>query len=172
MEFFIIIVAAAIIITIIGVVLRQKLMSSPSRAAGQYDKKPERTVKYFSKPLMTASEQHFFETLAPLQKYGLRIFPQVPLVSVITKQSSDRYRTELFRVIDFGIFTKDSKPLVLIELNDASHKQHIRKRRDQRVRQIIHAADIPLLTFYTDKPNEQSYVLRRIAEEIKKRQAA
>ena len=52
---------------------------------------------------------------------------QVNLGAIIEKKSSIKYRNGLFRNIDYGIFTKDFKLLLLIELNDSSHKEYNKK---------------------------------------------
>ena len=65
------------------------------------------------------------------------------LASVIHKENT-KYRTELFRNIDFGIFNKDFELLLLIELNDKSHIQRNRKIRDRKVKNILKECNIPL----------------------------
>ena len=65
------------------------------------------------------------------------------LASVIQKENT-KYRTELFRNIDFGIFNKDFELLLLIELNDKSHIQRNRKIRDRKVKNILKECNIPL----------------------------
>lgn len=69
---------------------------------------------------MTNAEKDFYQKLKPLEK-KYKIIPQVNLGAIIEKKSSIKYRNELFRNIDYGIFTKDFKLLLLIELNDSSH---------------------------------------------------
>lgn len=94
------------------------------------------------------------------------IVPQLNLASVIDKKDS-KYRTELFRNIDFAIFTKDFRTLLLlIELNDQSHENNKRKQRDFKVKDICQHAGIKLMTFYTKYPNEKDYVIERIRKEI------
>ncbi|MCL2280481.1 DUF2726 domain-containing protein [Candidatus Saccharibacteria bacterium] len=121
-------------------------------------------VEYSSKKLLSVSEKRFLDLLTPLTKYGLIIVPQVNLASVIQKNGNARYQNELFRNVDFGIFDKDFNVRLLIELNDATHGQKKRQYRDIKVRQITKNAGIPLITFYTNKPNKQEYVLHRISE--------
>ena len=67
-----------------------------------------------------------------------------------------------------GIFTKDFKLLLLIELNDSSHKKYNRKIRDLKVHEICNKANIPIITFYTSYSNKEEYIIERIEEEIKK----
>ena len=81
--------------------------------------------------------------------------------------TNSRYNTELFRNIDFGIFNADySKLLLLIELNDESHNNYHRKKRDIKVNDICNKAGIKLITFYTKYSNEKEYVKNRIKQEL------
>lgn len=119
--------------------------------------------------LLTKTELEFFNKLRNLygQKYHLQA--QVSLRSVTSKTIYSKYINELFRDIDFGIFdNKTLKPLVLIELNDKTHKNADRHERDLKVRDILKQSGIPLVTFYTDKPNDEKYLYTTINEELKK----
>ncbi len=92
---------------------------------------------------------------------------QVNLGTIIEKISSEKFENELFRNIDYGIFTNDfSKVLLLIELNDQTHNQPQRKKRDIKVKEICNKANIPIMTFYTNYPNNQEYVINRILNKI------
>ena len=123
---------------------------------------------YKIKPLMTNYEYNFYNIIKPLENNFI-IVPQLNLASVIKKTNNDKYYSELFRNIDFAIFTKDyQKLLLLIEINDISHNNPNRKERDLKVRNICQNANINLITFYTNKPNEPNYVINRILSEIAK----
>lgn len=54
----------------------------------------------------------------------------------------------------------------MIEINDRTHLQNNRRERDIKVRDICEKAKIPLITFWTDKPNEESYIQYRIDQAI------
>lgn len=128
---------------------------------------PSTKIVYSKKPLLTMNERDFLRLLLPLEEYNLKIAFQVPLSAVVEKDKSAKHRTELFRVIDFVILDSSYNVLLLIELNDATHKEPKRRYRDHRVHDIAEQAGLPLMTFYTNKPNEQGYVLHRIAEALK-----
>lgn len=129
--------------------------------------KKEETI-YEIKPIMTEYEFKFYNILKELEKDYI-VLPQVNLASIIKKINNNRYYTELFRNIDFAIFTKDYKKLLLlIEINDKTHNKSNRKDRDLKVQKICNDINVSLMKFYTNYPNEKEYVINRILRKIKK----
>ena len=123
-------------------------------------------IKYEKKPIMSDYEIMFYNRMKYLET-EYNIVPQLVLSSVVDKKSKQKYRSELYRIIDFAIFSKDySKLLLLIELNDNTHNQRKRKDRDLKVKKICNSAKIKLITFYTKYPNEKDYIINRIKKEI------
>lgn len=123
---------------------------------------------YIKKSFMTDNEKRFYSKLKNIETLGYKVIPQVNLASIITKQSDSRYNTELFRNIDFGIFDNEYNLLLLIELNDSSHKQATRHERDLKVKRICESAKIKLIFFYTSYPNEEDYIINRILKTLEK----
>ena len=129
--------------------------------------KKEETI-YVLKPLMTAYEYKFYQILKTLEDEYI-ILPQLNLASIVKKMNNNKYYNELFRNIDFAIFTKDYKKLLLlIEINDETHNQRKRKDRDLKVKKICNDIGVSIMTFYTIYPNEKKYVLNRIEKELNK----
>ena len=123
-------------------------------------------IKYEKKSIMSDYEIMFYNRMKDLET-EYNIVPQLVLSSVVDKKSKQKYRSELYRIIDFAIFSKDySKLLLLIELNDNTHNQRKRKDRDLKVKKICNSAGIKLITFYTKYPNEKDYIINRIKKEI------
>lgn len=123
-------------------------------------------IKYEKKPIMSDYEIMFYNRMKDLET-EYNIVPQLVLSSVVDKKSKQKYRSELYRIIDFAIFSKDySKLLLLIELNDNTHNQRKRKDRDLKVKKICNSAKIKIITFYTKYPNEKDYIINRIKKEI------
>ncbi len=117
---------------------------------------------------MTNNERLFYNKIKCLE-LEYKIIPQVSLASIISKENNNKYYTDLFRNIDFAIFdTNLQDVLLLIELNDGTHKLKKRKNRDAKIKKICNAAGIPLLFFYTKYPNEKDYVINRIRNIINK----
>ena len=125
-------------------------------------------VNYVPKSFLSNNEYNFLTKFIFLEnELHIHIVPQVNLASIIKKVSDSRFNTELFRNIDFGIFSADySKLLLLIELNDESHEKYNRKKRDIKVHDICNKAGIKLITFYTKYSNEKEYVKNRILKEL------
>ncbi|MDD6224168.1 MAG: DUF2726 domain-containing protein [bacterium] len=122
---------------------------------------------YRKRNFMSEIELDFYNKIKELEN-EYKIIPQINLGTIVEKQNKG-YRNELFRNIDFAIFDKDLKELlILIELNDKTHEQRKRRKRDKNVKEICEKANIKLITFYTKYPNKVDYVLNRIKEEIKK----
>lgn len=121
---------------------------------------------YSKKKLMTNEEQYFYNLLKHFSN-EYEIMPQVNLATIVEKVNNKKYQTELYRNIDFGIFTKDyHELLLLIEINDQTHNTYKRKERDKKVKAICQIADIRLMTFYTNYSNKPEYVLNRIKTEL------
>jgi len=126
----------------------------------------QKQFRYEKKGFLTPVEKKFLQTLKALNDYNLIIIPQVNLATIIQKIGDFRYQNELYRNIDFGVFDSEYNLLLLIELNDSSHRQYQRQQRDLKVNDIVSGAGIKLMKFYTDKPNNQDYVIGRILGEL------
>ncbi len=120
---------------------------------------------YVPKKFLTSAEITFYNKMHKIQELGYIIIPQVNLASIVEKHRS-RYRNELFRNIDFGIFDKNFNLLLLIELNDSTHQKINRRDRDLKVKKILNDCHIKLINFYTQYPNEENYVCNKILENI------
>ena len=129
---------------------------------------PPKIYEYRKRKFLTISEIDFYNTLTELNNEYI-VVPQVNLGTIVEKVDS-KYRSELFKNIDFGVFTPEFELLLLIELNDKTHRQKNRIERDKKLKEILNNCDIPLLTFYTDYPNEKNYVINRIRKAIIKEQ--
>lgn len=111
----------------------------------------ERTLCYFSKPFLTEYEKGFYEKIKCLNDSYI-VVPQVNLaVDKVNNNKRFTYRSELFRNIDFGIFSKDFNLLLLIEVDDKTHNFKKRQMRDNKVKKILDECEIKLIHFYTFK---------------------
>lgn len=133
---------------------------------GIYSEEETKDIRYDKKNLMSDYEKNFYLKIRDL-KNKYEIVPQLALASVIKKTSKYKYQNELYKIIDFAIFSKDYEELLLlIEINDNSHNKIERKERDLKVKKICQNTNIKLITFYTKYPNEKEYIIKRIESEI------
>lgn len=128
--------------------------------------KEDAKITYISKNLLTKNEILFYNKIKKIENYGKYIvLPQINLASIINKDA--KYRNELFRNIDYGIFNYEYKPLLLIELNDKTHKYKKRRKRDIKINELCQKANLKLITFYSSYSNEENYVINRILSKLK-----
>ncbi len=120
---------------------------------------------YEPKRLITPTEQKYFfairKTLSPT-KYAL--YPQINLATIIEKVGDHTYQNELFRNIDFVVFDTNYMPVLLIEINDKTHKTPTRIERDKKIKEICYIARLPIIELWTDWGIDEEH----IANEIKK----
>lgn len=117
-----------------------------------------RRKKYF----MTSAEKELFQKIKNVVGNEYIVLPQINLATVVEKVNKTRYHNELFRNIDFCIFTQDYEPEILIELNDNSHHFKNRRIRDDKVNMICSDAGLPVLTLWSNYPNEEKYIKQRL----------
>lgn len=126
---------------------------------------------YFKKPLISQYEKYFFDILTENFQNDFYIIPQLNLASCIEKKKEfkSQYQNELYRNVDFALISKENyTPVLLIEINDQTHNQIKRIKRDIKVREICEDANINLIAFYSNLPNKKEYIIDRIFKEIKK----
>lgn len=133
-------------------------------------KKKHYSAEYVKKSsLMTPTETRFFGLLRNLMGRRYEVFPQMALGAVIDKPNAP-FRSELFRIADFCIADAETyEPLLLIELNDASHVLGDRALRDEKVRELCYTARLPLIAFDLNEATDERLVFARIKKAIKQR---
>lgn len=128
----------------------------------------EKEIVYKQRRFLSNQEKEFYNKLKKIENYGnYKVHPQLNLATIVDKISDYKYRTELYRNIDFAIFDNEYNHLfLLIELNDSTHNSKSRIDRDLKVEKICNDANIKLIKFYTKYPNEEKYIIDRILKEI------
>lgn len=133
------------------------------------DKKPPViNAEYTVKPsLLSVPEQDFYHVLSQVVSDKHMIVIQPAYITFIDKKTMTSYRNELFRVADFLIADRFTfKPLLVIELNDASHKRADRQLRDEKMSAILKNAGLPLLVVaqsaYYDAKELKKYINKLI----------
>ena len=123
---------------------------------------------YESKDIMTECEKEYLRILRRVIKPQYTIQPQIPLSSIVNKEQTEKWKTplELFRTIDFGVLDAQYSVICVIEINDRSHYQEKRIERDQKVKEILQEANIPILTLWTEDSRSDGFVKEEIKRQI------
>ena len=85
------------------------------------------------KSLITANEQQFFKALKEIVPQGYHVFPQINLAAFIERVDNTPFRNELFRNVDFLITDAAFAPKIAVEINDPTHHEYERRKRDEKV---------------------------------------
>ncbi len=114
--------------------------------------------------LISKSEQTFFAALKNAVPKEYNVFPQINLAAFIERTDNARFRSELFRNVDFLITDGTYTPKLAVEINDSSHLAKDRRERDEKVSHILEEAGIPLLKLWTSYGVNQEYIDQKINE--------
>ncbi|MFC1789493.1 DUF2726 domain-containing protein [Patescibacteria group bacterium] len=161
MEFLIIIVLVFIVIAVIEGFSKgwiQRMLG------GERKKFPYLKKKYF----LTKAEMSFFRVLEQAIENKYYIFPQVHLSDLIyttaKRKNYYRYLNKINRKsVDFVLVEKNYlNPLLAIELDDSSHNNEGRIKRDEFVEDAFEDAGLPLLRI----KNSYSYDIQKVKELI------
>ncbi|MBK1726721.1 hypothetical protein CKO13_06730 [Halorhodospira neutriphila] len=156
------------IILIIGVVFFSIVIAFIKRGLGTQEL-PE--VPYQRKEsLFTNAERSFLGVLDQAIDERLRVFGKVRVADVLSVKSvGDRKRwQQAFNRINAKHFdfvlcrASDLSLLAVIELDDQSHNQDRRKRRDDFLEEACQAADLPLIRI----PAKRNYTVAELRSEI------
>lgn len=117
---------------------------------------------------ISRAEWEFLQVLRNVVGARYEVCVQAPLVSVIDKVSGGAFRNELFRVVDYLIVDSVSyEPLLLVELNDASHNRADRRERDRKVAEICADAGMPLVAFTTAESHDVPAVRKTVLKMLR-----
>ena len=76
------------------------------------------------------------------------LLPQVALSAIICKTGQPEKQWELNRVVDFLLVDQSFSPQICIEINDKTHEEPERIKRDLFVKEACAAAGIPLVPLW------------------------
>ncbi len=125
--------------------------------------------------LLTAAERSFFAVLQQAVGEQYWVFPKVRVNDVIdVKAAGSEWRTYLHKIdrkhIDFLLCDRDTvRPVLAIELDDASHNRDDRKSRVQFLDAAFTAARLPLLHIPAKRGYAVPEVRAKIAELVQLR---
>ena len=111
--------------------------------------------------LMTRTENEFFLKLERAVSERYYVFPQVHLSSLLDHRVKGQDWSYAFRHIngksvDYVLCSRETlRPTYAIELDDYTHEQSDRRKRDEEVERIFDEADLPLVRFKNKNVSEQ-----------------
>ena len=116
---------------------------------------------------LSPAELSFYKVLSPVLGSRFTIQSKVRLADiffVLRRNENIAYFNKISqRHVDFLVCDSTTmKPLLGIELDDASHQRHSRRERDEFVERVFQAARLPLLRF----PVQRQYNARDIAGQV------
>ena len=162
---FLILLALVVIVAAVAlpIILKQIAGSKPTAATAL----PYRKKDY----LLTAAERSFYEVLCSVLDGQLLVFPKVRLADLVwmPKGTANR-QTHFNRIqskhVDFVLCTRDKiSPVLVIELDDASHEEESRRHRDTFVDAALSAAGLPILHI----PAKSAYVPAELAAAVQQK---
>jgi hypothetical protein len=163
---FLIILALVVIVAavVLPLILKQIAGAGKPTAAANL---PYRKKDY----ILTAAERSFYEVLCSVLDGQLLVFAKVRLADLVymPKGTANR-QTHFNRIqskhVDFVLCTRDKlSPVLVIELDDASHEEESRRDRDTFVDAALTAAGLPILPI----PAQRSYVPADLAAAIQQK---
>lgn len=128
--------------------------------------------------LITLNELHFYNVLLEIVKeLDLMLFSQVALYNIVETKKELDYKTKgtyfnkiASKSIDFVLVDKNNCSIKLcIELDDDTHLQEKRKKRDEFINQLFDQLEIGLLRYPVYPVYYKETLKKRIQEKIKDR---
>ncbi|NOK61610.1 MAG: hypothetical protein GFH27_549313n18 [Chloroflexi bacterium AL-W] len=128
--------------------------------------------------LLTKAEQRFFHVLQDAVPDDLMICPQVRLANLV--QVTGRYKRQYqyfnriqAKCVDFVLCdTQSTVPLLVIELDDSSHRRQDRQKRDAFVNEILAQVRLPILHVKTQARYRVDILTREIRPMLANGQAS
>jgi very-short-patch-repair endonuclease len=153
---------------IIGLIILVLLLVSRISSHRSHTRKvfKNNTYSYIAKQsLMTRAENEFFLKLERAVSERYYVFPQVHLSSLLDHHVEGQDWGYAFRHIngksvDYVLCSRETlRPTYAIELDDYSHDQSDRRRRDKEVERIFDEANLSLVRFKNKNISEKEIIL-------------
>lgn len=149
-----------IIIILVSEIIMSKLNKNKENDYIEYISK---NVKG-KKTLLTNTEKQFYKMLQDIcKKYELNIFTQVALNQIIKANDKKAFNQIGAKTIDFVLTDKETNIKICIELDDHSHDNEKRQKRDIIVNTLCSNAGIKILRI----PIDNAFIVDRIDKTIK-----
>lgn len=145
--------------------------ASATRASPARYRASPSSYRYFSKRyIMTKPEAYFFRRLERIAGAKYYVFPQISIASLLDhKEVGQDWRAALSKIqrksVDFVLVHKETLVTVYaIELDDRSHDNPNRIRRDDFVNQIFREAGLRLVRFRDTRNMSELDIVRKLQE--------
>lgn len=139
-------------------------VNAPCPAATRAGDSSDEFLYEAKRRLITQSETPFFQAIRSAVPADHHVFPQINLAAFVVRTDDAPYRNELFRNIDFLITDENFAPKIAVEINDMTHMNSDRQKRDQKVHDILEECGIPLLKLWTSYGVNPTYIQNKINE--------
>jgi len=114
--------------------------------------------------LLTQKELKFYKLLKSVtNKYNLNLFTQIALYEIIKSKNYKDFNKIKSKTIDFVIADSNCQIKLCIELDDSTHIQEKRQKRDKFINELFKQLDIKLLRI----PEQNYYNLEELENKIK-----
>ncbi len=158
-----------VIIVVIAFTIIAEVLKTVTKSKSNYP--------YSKKEFLTPTELEFFKTLIQVVNGKYFISPQIQLARMLSVQAGTTDWKKYFnriiqKSVDFVLLDKNTMEVILvIELDDYTHKRYDRNQRDNFVDNALKAANIPILHIPVSNnynPEElNSHILQTLSTEIK-----
>ena len=115
---------------------------------------------------MTKTETAYLNCIKSFLPDTCLIQAQANLASFIRRTDGAKYQNELFRNVDFIITDLSYRPLLVIEINDQTHRLPERRERDKKVACICEEAGIPLIKLWISYGVNEEYIKKKITQTL------
>jgi hypothetical protein len=156
------VIVLAVVVAILPALLKLLLAKRPPTGALPYRKRDY---------LLTAAERSFYEVLCGVINGELLVFAKLRLADLVWMPKGTANRQAHFnriqsKHVDFLLCDREKlSPVLVIELDDASHEEDGRRDRDAFVDAALSAAGLPVLHI----PSKRAYVPADLAAMIQQK---
>jgi very-short-patch-repair endonuclease len=122
--------------------------------------------------LLTPAELAFFKVLQQAVGTGIQIAPKVRLADLIAvRKGTEQFYTHFNKIsakhVDFVLCDlQDYAPLLVIELDDSSHRGESAQDRDDFKNQALGAAQVPILRFRASRSYQVAEVRQAVDQAL------
>lgn len=98
-------------------------------------------LEYKARPILTAAESRFFRWLVGILPSQFAVFPQVGLAAIVKNTAPAGWPKISQKRLDFVVVRCDTlQPVLVIELDDASHNRECARKSDSEKDAILQSA--------------------------------